>query len=65
MTALRRAGAPFTTAAECRSLSAANMADFHEVSTVKLPCPVHPLLHCVQRTVLKTPMYGCQLVCFG
>ncbi len=31
MTALRGPGAPFTTAAECMALSAADMADFHEV----------------------------------
>ena len=31
MTVLRGPGAPFTTAAECKALSAADMADFHEV----------------------------------
>ncbi len=44
MTALRGAGAPFTKPAECKTLSAADMADFHEVSGL----PLRPLLfpHC-------------------
>ena len=32
MTSLRGPGAPFTTVAECKALSAADMADFHEVT---------------------------------
>ena len=37
MTGLRGAGAPLTTVAECKTLSAADMADFHEARPSVLP----------------------------
>ena len=46
VTALRGAGAPFATAANCKELSAANMADLHEVTMLFNPAKRTWGLHC-------------------